>query len=81
MNWPAREVSVHAMAELARWQEAARHWPLAADGKVARCSQCGQCAYRLRDNSGRRYRLTGDDILVQVVAHLRQCHQEIALEW
>lgn len=78
-HWPAQQISVHALRELQRWQEIAAAWPLQEDRLMLRCGECGQCAVRTHDQRGLPYRPDADARLVQIVAHLRQCHREAIL--
>ena len=69
-----------AQDQLAAWQKLAVGWVSYPDrlGKVElqRCGSCHVGLYRTTDESGHPYHYSPDQLLAQVVAHLRQAHQD-----
>lgn len=70
-----------AIKQLAAWEDLARGWTAYEDQlaavRVMRCASCHVSLYRLTDEDGRPYTYSEEQILVQVVAHLRQAHMEL----
>lgn len=73
-----RPMSMLAMRQLAEWEKIARTWPVyRADYGFMRCAYDDLTVWRVEDDNGQGYTITGAEILALRVAHLRNHHPKL----
>lgn len=72
------EIAPIALEELEGWKAVANGWEVYTDGRCNRCRECHQNIWFSTDPQGHEYTYQPSEILALKVAHLRQCHAEIA---
>ena len=75
---PPGVIAPIALAELEGWRAVANGWPVYTDGRENRCGDCHQNIWFSKDPLGHEYTYDPSEIEALTVAHLRQCHEEIA---
>jgi hypothetical protein len=75
---PKGEIAPIALAELESWRVVAIAWETYTDGRCNRCHECHQNIWFSKDPVGREFHYSYEEIIAVTVAHLRQCHEEIA---
>jgi hypothetical protein len=77
-NRPKGEIAPIALAELEGWRAVAREWDVYTDGRCNRCHDCHANIWFSTDPQRGEYMYAPGETLALIVAHLRQCHTEIA---
>lgn len=75
---PPGEIAPIALEELEGWKAVAKGWETYTDGRCNRCKECHQNIWFTTDLQRTPYTYDPAEILALTVAHLRQCHPEIA---
>lgn len=68
-----------ARAELETWAPIAVKWKLYLDGFANRCTLCDQCIWFTHDMHGEQYMYSTEEILALIIAHVRQVHDQVAV--
>ena len=66
-----------ARLQLAAWEDIARDWPLYLDGGQQRCASCHAGVFPVSGPDGKPYQWAEEQILANVVRHLRARHAEL----